>query len=312
MHSQFEFDIKYSGGRDASENSIDLYDLSVSQMAFHRSLLIVTNFVITGNIVTKAPYIKDLRIITTPSTVGSYNLKSSLLFLSATLVAPFWGAVDTPIGNIAWSVYDYTVEKVIGIQANPQKSLYARYLEKETQKDLEPRISSLAQKIEPAVIDIHRPIATGSAESTLISARTVESNLHFNMGTYSAINDVLIDVEAIQFLGRVAGYNVNTENGMIFIENENRAIPFEIDNSKPINTQIFLESLSKYNEVKKSQKSSDSGFFFFSAKRMKNRSGEIKKVIVVEVFENTFKNSRFQVQSATPSPWVLASSKKTS
>ena len=30
------------------------------------------------------------------------------------------------------------------------------------------------------------------------------------------------------------------------------------------------------------------------------------------MFETHFNESRFQVQSATPSPWVLASSKKTS
>ncbi|WP_456107259.1 DUF7947 five-stranded beta-barrel domain-containing protein [Pseudodesulfovibrio portus] len=67
---------------------------------------------------------------------------------------------------------------------------------------------------------------------------------------YALTNKLIIDSDRTQFTGRVSGYSPNTRSGMIYIHEEKRSIPFQIEAGVDVITSVIAKSLLQYDLVK--------------------------------------------------------------
>jgi hypothetical protein len=81
------FTLKFSG-LDAEEGRLDLYDASISNHDFARTLAILGHFYQTGEIISQAPR-SDVRIYIYASAEGSFKQMVGAAVLSAVIAAPF-------------------------------------------------------------------------------------------------------------------------------------------------------------------------------------------------------------------------------
>ncbi|MDD3312004.1 hypothetical protein [Pseudodesulfovibrio sp.] len=281
-----DISIKYCEGMHAINSSIDLYDLSVALNGLHRSLALTTHYFCHREIITKAPFVRGINILSKPPTIGSFEVTASV-WLTTGIIASLpaiykvlTAPKDTVLGHIVWSLYDMVIHKTTGQFVDFDKSIYAQYIDKEEYETK--RIESLAQKLESSVKNIHRPIMTRSALSSTLSTAG-EPSIVFNSQTLDLTNRLTIESEAQMLIGRVAGYSANTKSGMIYSQKENRAIPFELEKGCDVNTKTLTRSLFLYDAVK-GNRGSRAGFFKFNAKKVVNQAGTTKKYYITYAY----------------------------
>lgn len=292
--------IKYCDGNHAKNSSIDLYDLSMALNGFHRSLALTTHYFLHHEIITKAPFAKDVQIISTPPVEGSFEIDATVLITGAAVSAlPVLYKIgtapkDTVLGHIVWSLYDLVIHKSTGQHVDWDKSLYFQSLEKH---ELETnRIESLAQKVETSVKNIHRPIKTRSALSSSIAIDDQRA-IALNSQTLDLTNKLIIDTDPRMISGRVAGYSANTRSGMVYSEEEKRAIPFELERGIDIDSTTLTKSLVLYDTIKsKRRRGGRSGFFKFNAKRVVNQAGTTKRYYVTYVYTDSLEEYEHELK----------------
>ena len=237
---KFSFAVKFDGGLEAKNHQMNLYDLSVALKGIHRSFTIIGNFIQTDQIITRVPDAKDISVVTTPLHKGSLLIYVTLILSGAVYVGSL--TKQSVLGHLTWSCYDYLVKKMTGRGVDPDKSIfYNWYSEK---GDPEPRIDSLIHKTESSLIEMHRPIFTESAASILITPPRDFSSLEFNANTYDAINNIIVYPDSTLFYGRTSSFNANTQTGMVYIDSEKRAVPFEFDKNALIDATFVARSLT--------------------------------------------------------------------
>lgn len=276
----FNFKARFDGGSEAKHHQVNLYDLSVSLRGIHRTFTIIGNFIQTDEIITRVPDAKGISILTQPIEKGSIALSISIAFSAA--IYAMSQSKESVLGHLTWSCYDYLVKKATGKHVDPDKSLfYTWYSDK---GDPTPRIASLIHKTESALLDMHRPIITKSADILHINP---EHGLGITLDskTYDAINNTHIYPDSTLFCGRTSSYNANTQSGMIYVDSEQRAIPFEFDKDALIDATFIARSLSMYTRSKHLK--SRTGFFEFQARKVCSSGDYLKKLIITNIYANT-------------------------
>lgn len=61
-------------GNEADSNELDLYDAAQAMMGFQRSLALTTHLLLNGKVITKAPFLKNAQIFSTPPEEGSWKM----------------------------------------------------------------------------------------------------------------------------------------------------------------------------------------------------------------------------------------------
>lgn len=282
----------YSGGIDATQSYIDLYDLSKALYGFHRSLAITYHYLLHDEIITKTPYARDFRIITVPPKEGSFEV-IAFIWVASKIIEKFTTASkDTILGHVAFSLYDYIVKKCLGIHVDMSKSLYHQCLDEKREKDH--KAESLAQKVESSVRYMHRPIQTQSAIACSLLFDE-KKKIEFDRKTLDMLDKMQIDTDSNMYTGRVSGYSANTRSGMVYSEEEKRAIPFEIEKGIDIDTGCLARSLSLYDALKRKNKKGRSGFFKFNAKRVTNRMNFTKKYYITDIYTESLVENKFEL-----------------
>lgn len=274
--------LTYCGGTDATNSNIDLYDLSTALYGFHRSLAITGHYLFNEEIITRAPYAKGVRIITSPPVEGSFGIVATILGVATIIgLAP----KDTPVGHAFGSLYAQIIFKCTGKQLDYSKILGQ---EKIDQIEIETsKLESLAQKVETSVKNIHRPIMTQSALTSSIAVGD-QHPIILDSQTLDLTNKLIIDTDPTQFAGRVAGYSANTRSGMIYSLREKRAIPFELERGIDIDSSVLSKSLLLYDTIKtKRKRGAKSGYFKFLAKKVTNQAGTTKKYYITHIYSDS-------------------------
>ena len=281
----FDISLKLQGGYHAANSEIDLYDISTALRGLHRSLAITSHFFFNNEIITRAPEVKNIKILANPPKIGSWEIITSAIAASALIYKIGTSPHNTPIGHLVWSLYDLIIHKCTGRHVDINKSLYLQYAER---NEIEPsKLDSLAQKLDSAVVDMHRPIMTQSATRSILSMNT-ENKILLDSQTLDLANRLIIDIDSSQHRGRVAAYSANTRSGMIYSEQEERAIPFEIDRDVDVDSTTLSRSLMLYDIVnRKKGRGYQSGFFYFLARRASNQAGATKKYYITHVYSNS-------------------------
>ena len=225
-------------GHLADSNNLDFYDLAQAMVGFQRSLAITTHLVINGTIITQAPALKGARILSTAPRPGSVEILAALGLLAGGLYALGTAPKDTPIGHLVYSLYDYAIKRLTGNHVDFDKSLGQQIADANKSRTPEmpsvpalddKRVDSLLEKIEPAIIDMHRQIVkshTASKAKLYVPSRPSLKPIEFSQESYDALVDVKLDDVAIDIVGKVSSYNINTFRGRVFVAKEKRPIPF--------------------------------------------------------------------------------------
>ena len=290
MEKLFDISLTYRGGIDADKSHIDLYDLAMALNGFHRSLAITSHFLFHDEIITRAPFAKGIRIISEPSKKGSYEILAYVGVVFPIAIAALYkfgtAPKDTPIGHLASSLYELAIYKCLGKPLDYSKTLFGDTIAEHYERS---QIESLSQKLESAVINMHRPIRTQSALESSIAIGQ-DNIVTFDGQTLDLMKKLTIEADPQQFEGRVAGYSANTRSGMIYTSEERRAIPFELERGTDIDSSILSQSLGLYDAVKSKRMVEDNcGFFRFLAKKVTNQAGTTKKYYITHIYSNSLK-----------------------
>lgn len=232
-----EVTLRFSG-RNADDNTIDLYDVSQALIGFERSLALTTNLVLNDEIITQAPSLEGAKIFARPSRPGSWELTALLVLTAGGLYKLGTAPKDTPLGHLIRSAYDYVLSQTLGIHPDYETTLgqqlrVARAEDRNIKRLTQSRFDSLVEKCETAVREMHRPIyksksadvgqligRVGDEPSQIGPSLTLET-YEFIAHTVRSIGTVLID-------GNVSSYNINTYKGRIFVLAYGRPLPFEL------------------------------------------------------------------------------------
>jgi hypothetical protein len=288
MDASINFDLSFGGGI-TDRHQIDFYDVSQALIGFQRSLALTTHLVVNGEIITQSPSLKGARIYALPPEEGSWKITAVIL---AGAYAVTTAPMDTPLGHVIHSAYDYVVSESLGFHVDYEQSLGQLYEEyNENEVDV-PRIEqhqldSLVEKCSTAITEIHRPIFKNqSASNASIRSRMAGEARgiggEFNIETYQYIREEFESGESEIIQGRVSSYNNNTFKGRIYVTSEGRPIAFELaDNCRSNQVVQFIVASLSVNAVKdfdSEWSTINCGVF-----KSKSRTGHLKRYTVVQV-----------------------------
>jgi len=288
---ELEMTLSFEGGA-ADNHQLDFYDAATAFSAFQRTLALTTHLVLNGEIITQAPSLRGARILSRPPEDGSWK---AVAYVAGTLVLS--GSVasrDSVLGHVFTSIYDYALSEALGFHVDFEKSLGQQIEESRQRTDEIPRgldegkIQALVEKIEPAVKDLHRPIAQSKTADLARIGESRRGAIFRHTGptldeeTFEYINVTTLTDREIDMLGKVSSYNANTFKGRIYVETEGRPVPFTLaDTARSIRTVgKIVRSLSS-NAV---DRFDDEATIKFSALRFESKNGRLKAFLVTKVY----------------------------
>ncbi len=294
MKSVIRFRLSYMGD-DADNHQIDFYDVSHALIGFQRSLALTTHLVLNGEIITQAPSLKGAKIFATPAKAGSWEIVATVL---AGIYAIGTAPKDTPLGHIVHSVYDYVISQTLGINVDYDKTIGQAVKElrdnKQQQANLEQhKVDSLIEKCTTAIIEIHRPIfktrtATGAKITSELPSRHIQVGPNFNIKTFEYISEEFLDDKPSLIKGRVSSYNSNTFKGRIYVADEGRPIPFELDDKCRSSGVVSLITASLAASAIKDY-SNPLSTIYCLAFRYTSKSGHLKRYRIIQVSNKIIK-----------------------
>lgn len=280
-------DIKLKFEGKLSDNHVlNFYDAARAMTGFQRSLALTTHLVMHGEIITQAPALKEADILVSTPSPGSWEIIASIV--GAAWVAGT-ASKDTPLGHMLYSIYDYIISSTLGFHVDYEKSLFQSYRESLTEKGITPeKLESLMEKTESSIGDMHRPIVASQSATSAKLFRLSRSGVdQIGPDMTSLSNDYIARTirrdELIEHQGLVSSYNVNTYKGRIFLPDEQRPIPFELDEvaKNRESVQIITSSL----RTNATSRRESEGLIALYGRRLESSTGRLKALIVNKVEE---------------------------
>lgn len=280
-------DIKLKFEGKLSDNHVlNFYDAARAMTGFQRSLALTTHLVMHGEIITQAPALKEADILVSTPSPGSWEIIASIV--GAAWVAGT-ASKDTPLGHMLYSIYDYIISSTLGFHVDYEKSLFQSYRESLTEKGITPeKLESLMEKTESSIGDMHRPIVASQSATSAKLFRLSRSGVDqigpdMTSLSYDYIARTIRRDELIEHQGLVSRYNVNTYKGRIFLPDEQRPIPFELDEvaKNRESVQIITSSL----RTNATSRRESEGLIALYGRRLESSTGRLKALIVNKVEE---------------------------
>lgn len=280
-------DIKLKFEGKLSDNHVlNFYDAARAMTGFQRSLALTTHLVMHGEIITQAPALKEADILVSTPSPGSWEIIASIV--GAAWVAGT-ASKDTPLGHMLYSIYDYIISSTLGFHVDYEKSLFQSYRESLTEKGITPeKLESLMEKTESSIGDMHRPIVASQSATSAKLFRLSRSGVDqigpdMTSLSYDYIARTIRRDELIEHQGLVSSYNVNTYKGRIFLPDEQRPIPFELDEvAKNRESVKIITSSLRTNATSRRE---SEGLIALYGRRLESSTGRLKALIVNKVEE---------------------------
>lgn len=216
---------------------------------------------------------------------------AQIVFIGGALYKLGTALHDTPLGNLVSSAYDYVISETLGFHVDYNKTLGRQYDElrqhSEIKKIPESKFDALIEKNEVAIRDMHRPIVwSGTANGAKITysygkVRTsIRATLTSETFEYLSYSEKAPEAEKLS--GSVSSYNLNTYKGRIYILDEYRPIPFELD-VKVRDAGTISTITGSLND----NASGSAGIIEFVGYKYFSRTGRLKRVRIVEISHTT-------------------------
>jgi hypothetical protein len=120
--SDLDLTLSYAGA-EADHHELDFYDAAIALIGFQRSLALTTHFVINNEVITQAPALKGARILAIPPEPGSWKITAAVIVGISGLYKVGTAPIDTPLGNIVNSAYDYVISTTLGFHVDYKSTL---------------------------------------------------------------------------------------------------------------------------------------------------------------------------------------------
>lgn len=291
-----KFQLAFTGNASDS-HAIDFYDVAKALAGFQRSLALTTHLVLNQEVITQAPALKGARIYTTPAKEGSWEIIAALVFAGSALYKLGTAPRNTPIGHLVFSAYDFIVSHSLGFHVDYEKSLGQLYKEqmeinaKNTEYNLpiirESQLDSVAEKCFNSILDVHRPIyknktATEAKITVLINNKKKFLSSSFTLDSFHYMAEDIEEGAILIVRGLVSSYNSNTYKGRIYVQEEQRPIPFELVEAirSESNIQLIVDSLRTY-ALRESE--AEKVWIYCKVRKMTSKSGVLKKYNILSV-----------------------------
>lgn len=139
------------------------------------------------------------------------------------------------------------------------------------------------EKTESSIADMHRPIiaseSANQARLFWIRASGIEQiGPNMTEFSYEYISRTVRGENIVAHEGLVSSYNVNTFKGRIFLPDEQRPIPFELDESARTRSNIHLVTSSLRTNA--SSRGLADGLITLHGIRLESSTGRLKALIV--------------------------------
>jgi hypothetical protein len=288
---QVIFSLSFDGG-EATNHTIDLYDISHALLGFQRSLALTTHLVLNDEIITQAPALRNASIRAFPADRGSWEIMTGISIGTAALYYLGTAPKETPLGHLIYSAYDYLVKAALGVRVDYSKTLGQQYEELKTSDFNGPvltqsRFDSLIEKCEPPLKELHRPITgNGTAERGKITARIAQRpspvGVELTQSTFEYLDETFEEHTPTKYKGRVSSYNSNTFKGRVFVPSEGRPIAFELTQSARDSATLYIITSSLAANTLQ-PKDRHVGYFEFTAFKRTSRTGLLKAVAIVSI-----------------------------
>ncbi|PTR07063.1 hypothetical protein C8R32_10818 [Nitrosospira sp. Nsp5] len=287
MIKTVQFTLSFTGN-DSDRHLIDFYDVSKALIGFQRSIALTTHLVLNNEIITQAPYLKGATIYALPSEAGSWKMTAVVM---ASLYHLGTAPINTPIGHLIHSLYDYVVSESLGFHVDYDKTLKKLYDESDIKKTQLPQIResqahSLVEKCSPAIEEMHRPIYKGHTAKkgrivTTIGDRKIPLQQSLTIETYDFIHETHISAEPEEIQGRISGYYKNTFKGKIFDKSIGWPVSFELRDQA--RNRIAFDLIIRSLHANALSLTNENSIVFCKAYRMTSKSGQLKGFLITEV-----------------------------
>ena len=154
MAEAVKFTLAYLG-QDADRHEIDFYDLAQALIGFERSLALTTHLVLTGEIITQAPYLTGAKIVARPPQSGSWEFVALIYLIGRGVFKLGTAPRDTPIRG-AFTYRTLDVQFRSSWLRVPVISTAPLWLPREASIPMQIDIG-FGNAIEPGAKDVHYP-----------------------------------------------------------------------------------------------------------------------------------------------------------
>jgi len=276
--------LRYDGAL-ASNNELDFYDASRALVGFQRSLALTTHLVTNGEIITQAPSLKNASIVINTPRPGSWEVV-------ATIIGGIWAAgtasKDTPLGHLLYSVYDYVVTQTLGFPVDYNKSLFQSHQALLAERNITPaKLDSLAEKTETSIGDMHRPMVKShtATRADIYGGDKADPKIRLgrelNAASYEFLSRTELEDDESGHVGVVSSYNINTFSGRLYDFEEQRPIPFELnDEARTRRNAGLIASSLRANAIERGDRTNAISLI---GRRMVSSTGRLKGLIVSSV-----------------------------
>lgn len=277
-------------GNDADDHVLDFYDAADALTGFQRSLALTTHLVLQGEIITQAPALRGARILIKSPEAGSWKVITVVGLIASGAHTLGTAPRDTVLGHLVASTYDYVVNETLGFHVDFDTTLGRQYEELNQRNRIAPQITqsqvdSLMEKTESSIREMHRPIAASQTANTArvssIIGRTSTQIATLDSATYDYVSVTRQVEQPVQLIGRVSSYNINTFGGRIFVDTENRPIPFDLAEGCRDPHTIELITSSLRNNAR--NRLGADGALSVGAFRFESSTGRLKKILITHV-----------------------------
>lgn len=277
-------------GEEADDGQLDFYDTAQALIGFERSLALTTHLVLNGKIITQAPSLKGAKIYVVPPEEGSWTIIAGIVTLGAAGVYKLGTAPrDTPLGNLVSSAYEYVILRTLGFVIDYDQTLGQQYQQVKSYDadigEITPeRMDSLIEKTETAIKQMHRPIVESKSASeakilAITKSLTRPIGRTLTQETFERI-ELTERSRVASFDGRVSSYNMNTYRGRIYIDDEQRPIPFELADGARDPDSVATITSSLAQNATNHDRTSDISFLAF---QILSNTGRLKSLVITEV-----------------------------
>lgn len=287
--ADLRFELRYTGSY-ADSHLLDLYDAGQALEGFQRTLAITTHLVLNGEVITKAPALKNAQIFSYPIEDGSWKTTAIVAIAGSSLLSVATASEKSFAGWMLKSAVSYVIEEATGAKIDYEDTLQEQLSEHRTlngKKIDRSRLDSVIEKCETSITQIHRPIVKSkSASNAQITCRSPHIPLspvaHLNKNTYEYISRTVKSDVRKYYRVKVSSYNINTFTGRIYSDEfGGRTVPFWLTDEARMPSAIEL--ITKSISANAIDRKSLYGFIYFDCSLRESVNGRVKSLVVHEV-----------------------------
>jgi hypothetical protein len=256
-------------GGTADDGRLDLHDASVALLGVARAVNITTHAFANGNEVrVRANSATGAKAFIHSSRKGCFEEQIDIVFDSKVVTANG----SSVLARNFWDYLDFFWCAANGLPAQSSSSKLRKILEHD------PHIKEvMADALEAAMLEMHRPIVKNSSMKIFVSRPRGPDAIMLNQSTLRYVETREIPSKIETITGNVTKFNVLSDFGRIYSDEEQRTISFRLSSQiDRASKQLLLDSMKAVVDDK-------SGRLVFRTRRVVNAQDETKRYIIQTV-----------------------------